>query len=617
VTNRLAKVRAIEIDGEQSHSHQRGENAPAAFGGGKSVMRFVRTAGFGLLLACAPLGSIGCTSLSGRPASLSMASRPHAVADEYRLAMKAEQQKDYARARDLYASLQRKSPEVPLYAHRMGVVSTQLGDHATASKYFEHARKLDPNNVSLLTDMGYSAIMQQDYSKAEGLLQQAVKLKPDNVRAVNNLAMAIGYQGRFDESLATFRKANSESNAHSNLAYVHIQRGEPQLALDCYRRAAAREPGNKSYGTMMAQLESQLAQGIPPVQQLAQTELPSATQVVATEVATQEANPFETNTAAELPQLSGELPTAPLLSSTAEPPLVHASEFLSPEQRADSVETATLGNRINKAAASRPRDRRPDEEDLPFFEDEVSEQHADAIARDGRSLQEFEPPLIVPNGPYVSPVVGTQSSTGPRTASLEVTSSTVVSLPREIPQAAWDEDLQLNSTKTKTANTSLKPDDELASAFIDDDNRPETKSVDSEELTGLEWVKDEQAALSAKSTSPETGFTEFADGLKGFCPVAIRDDRRPTPALDEFSFEYQSQVYRFSSADALTKFRDNPELYAPMAGGLDVVAVRLGASVANGSLDHAVWYRHRLHLFSSVENLLAFRAAPRTFASAQ
>ena len=158
--------------------------------------------------------------------------------------------------------------------------------------------------------------------------------------------------------------------------------------------------------------------------------------------------------------------------------------------------------------------------------------------------------------------------------------------------------------------------DELTQVFEDDDNRPETKLAETEELTGLEWAQEQQADLAAsKSDKPETGFAEFSDGLKGFCPVAIRDERRLVPAVDEFSCEHQGQAYRFSTAEALEKFQANPETYAPIAGGLDVVAVRNGAAVANGSLDFAVWYRHRLHLFSGAETLAAFRAAPRTFAS--
>lgn len=571
-------------------------------------MRFVSRAGIGALLACAPLGTIGCASLPSKLSAIPLVARQHSVADEYRLALKAEQQKDYVKARDLYASLQRRAPEVPLYAHRMGVVSTQLNDHATASKYFEHARKLDPNNASLLTDMGYSAIMQQDYARAEGLLTAAVKLRPENTRAVNNLALALGHQGRFDESLATFRKINSESNALSNLAYVHIQRGEQSLAVECYRRALSLEPNNKSLAGQLAQLETQISNG---------TSIP-AQPVIANSATT---TAPVTAAAAEFP---ADITTAPLLSSATEPPLVHASEFLTSPGLDVSIHDAVATTRAAKIAASRPRDRLPDDEELPFFEDGEPEARTQAVAEREQPrqhpLSEFEQPLIVPDGAFVSPVAGTHTTSASHTASLEVTSSTEAAAPQQVAITAWDADLELPSPSAppKALSGSSDPSDELASAFTDDENRPETKSADAEELTGLEWVKDEQATLAAAhSGTPETGFVELADGLKGFCPVAIRDDRRLTAARDEFSFEHQSQVYRFSSAEALAKFQENPELYAPMAGGLDVVAVRQGAAVANGSLDHAVWFRHRLHLFSTIENLAAFRAAPRTFAAVQ
>ena len=567
-------------------------------------MRFVRRAGIGALLACVPLGTIGCASLPSKLSAIPLVARQHSVADEYRLALKAEQQKDYVKARDLYASLQRRAPEVPLYAHRMGVVSTQLNDHTTASKYFEHARKLDPNNASLLTDMGYSAIMQQDYSRAEGLLTAAVKLRPENTRAVNNLALALGHQGRFDESLATFRKINSESNALSNLAYVHIQRGEQPQALECYRRALSLEPNNKSLASQLAQLETQVSNGASAPAQPA----------IANSATT-------TAPAAEFP---ADNLTTSQLSSATEPPLVHSSEFLPSPGRDVSIHEAVATTRAAKIAAARPRDRLPDDEELPFFEDGEPEVRTQAVAEREQPrqhpLSEFEQPLIVPDGAFVSPVVGTHTTSASRTASLEFTSATAVAAPQQIAITAWDADLELPSPSAppKPLSGSSDQSDELASVFTDDDNRPETKSADAEELTGLEWVKDEQATLAAAhSGTPETGFIELADGLKGFCPVAIRDDRRLTAARDEFSFEYQSQVYRFCSAEALAKFQANPELYAPMAGGLDVVAVRQGSAVANGSLDHAVWFRHRLHLFSTLENLAVFRAAPRTFAAVQ
>ena len=62
-------------------------------------------------------------------------------------------------------------------------------------------------------------------------------------------------------------------------------------------------------------------------------------------------------------------------------------------------------------------------------------------------------------------------------------------------------------------------------------------------------------------------------------------------------------------------------LTSRVSAALIIAALTLGLgansavfAVVNGSLDYAVWYRHRLHMFSSPENLAAFRAAPKTFA---
>ncbi len=542
-------------------------------------MRFVQKAGIGLLLACVPLTGAGCASLSPKLSALPMVARQRSAADQYRAALQAEQQQDYARARDLYAALQQHSPQVAAYAHRMGVVCTQLGDHATASKYFDHARQLEPGNAALLTDMGYAAIVQKDYARAEGLLDAAVKLRPENSRAVNNLALAIGYQGRFDESLATFRKINSESQSLANLAYIHTQRNEREQAIDCYRRAVALDSNNKAAETALAQLDTPVPQSV-------------ASSVAAT--------------VSEPAQLDR--------SAAVEPVPRPASEFESPlvQQVADSQS-------FPKATAARPRDRLTDEDELPFFEDGEPPARPTGVAaqRTSTGPADFERPLIVPEEPFVPPTASVSQTGSVTMPAIPETAASRTAGPREVVETTWDSEL-VSAAQPAPPHPLIEEEeiDELARVFEDDDNRPETQLAETEELTGLEWAEEQQAALAASTTAqPETGFAEFADGLKGFCPVAIRDERRLVLALDEFSCEHQAQTYRFSTAEALEKFQANPELYAPVAGGLDVVAVRQGAAVANGSLDFAVWYRHRLHLFSSTDNLATFRAAPRTFAS--
>ena len=543
-------------------------------------MRFVKKAGIGLLLACAPLTGVGCASLSPKLSAIPLVARQRSAADQYRAALHAEQQRDFAAARDQYAALQQQSPQVAAYAHRMAVVCTQLDDHATATKYFDHARQLEPSNAVLLTDMGYSAVVQKDYARAEGLLSAAVRLRPENSRAVNNLALAIGYQGRFDESLAMFRKINSESQSLANLAYIHTQRNERVQAVDCYRRAVELDSNNKAAATALARLIT------PPQPSVA--------------VAASKQTPLDH-------------------SSGDDPVPRHASEFETP-----SVRQATASQSFPNATAARPRDRLSDEDELPFFEDgeQLARSIVAAVERTSpETTADHEKPLIVPEEPFVPPSAA-ERQTG--SVVLPVHQSTVAPVatasptagPRKAVKPMWESEVVSPTRPVPPQPLIEERADEIAQAFQGVDNRPEARLADTEELTGLEWAEEQQTALAAStSTKPETGFEEVADGLKGFCPVAIRDERRLVLSVDQFSCEHLAQTYRFGSAEALEKFQANPELYAPIAGGLDVVAVRQGRAVANGSLDFAVWYRHRLHLFSNTDNLAAFRAAPRTFAS--
>lgn len=104
------------------------------------------------------------------------------------------------------------------------------------------------------------------------------------------------------------------------------------------------------------------------------------------------------------------------------------------------------------------------------------------------------------------------------------------------------------------------------------------------------------------------------NGLKGFCPVALRDSRELKDARPSFQAEFNGDYYNFSTAEALTKFKAEPEKYAPAAGGQDVVLAANEGTSREGSLDRAVWYRNKLYLFSSKDSHEEFVASPSKFA---
>jgi|GEM_PF-2159563 len=104
-------------------------------------------------------------------------------------------------------------------------------------------------------------------------------------------------------------------------------------------------------------------------------------------------------------------------------------------------------------------------------------------------------------------------------------------------------------------------------------------------------------------------------GFKGFCPVLLKDHRELKRVRPEFSSEYHSQRYEFSSAEAKARFDKDPERYVPAGDGFDTVLLVDEDQRQPGSLDHAAWFQGRLYLFASAENLTQFMTDPADYAN--
>lgn len=143
-------------------------------------------------------------------------------------------------------------------------------------------------------------------------------------------------------------------------------------------------------------------------------------------------------------------------------------------------------------------------------------------------------------------------------------------------------------------------------------NKPE-QDTEYYKLPQIRPKHDDHQADSQRDKMQLIAERKEANGLKGFCPVVLRDERNLTDAKPLFHSKYKGNMYYFSSAVAKLKFDQQPEKYAPAAGGHDVVINKTNAGQVPGSLDHAVWFRDRLFLFSSQANKAAFVADPSQF----
>ena len=131
------------------------------------------------------------------------------------------------------------------------------------------------------------------------------------------------------------------------------------------------------------------------------------------------------------------------------------------------------------------------------------------------------------------------------------------------------------------------------------------------DLLSLDGIEDEVTREKMLKIRERGGMK----GLKGFCPITLHDDRELVDAKPDYHATYRGQKFHFASADAKSKFEEDPSLYAPAAYGADVVALTRDKDVVEGSLDHAAWFKGRLYLFGSQDAHDAFVASPVQFAT--
>ncbi len=162
----------------------------------------------------------------------------------------------------VYAAILKTQPANATALHRLGVIATLRDDHEAAAGYYRRALELDPQNAALLADAGYFLMLQQEYDAAARMLQLANQLEPDNERVINNLALLQGHRGEIDAALVLFRRVNPPAVALQNVASLHEQRGEWQLALACYLEARSVDPGIVVPDEVVAKVAA-LRHGIP------------------------------------------------------------------------------------------------------------------------------------------------------------------------------------------------------------------------------------------------------------------------------------------------------------------------------------------------------------------
>ncbi|KQR78153.1 tetratricopeptide repeat protein [Rhizobium sp. Leaf341] len=101
-----------------------------------------------------------------------------------------------------------------------GAILDQLGRSPEARQRYREALDIQPNEPSVLSNLGMSYLLSKDLKTAETYLRKAAEQPGADSGVRQNLALAIGLQGRFPEAEAIARQELSSLQAEANVAYL-------------------------------------------------------------------------------------------------------------------------------------------------------------------------------------------------------------------------------------------------------------------------------------------------------------------------------------------------------------------------------------------------------------
>ncbi|AFL54479.1 Flp pilus assembly protein TadD [Sinorhizobium fredii] len=101
-----------------------------------------------------------------------------------------------------------------------GAVLDQLGRSSEARLRYREALDLQPNEPTILSNLGMSYLLTKDLKTAETYLRSAADKPGADSSVRQNLALAVGLQGRFQEAETIARQELTPEQAEANVTYL-------------------------------------------------------------------------------------------------------------------------------------------------------------------------------------------------------------------------------------------------------------------------------------------------------------------------------------------------------------------------------------------------------------
>jgi thiol-disulfide isomerase/thioredoxin/YHS domain-containing protein len=119
------------------------------------------------------------------------------------------------------------------------------------------------------------------------------------------------------------------------------------------------------------------------------------------------------------------------------------------------------------------------------------------------------------------------------------------------------------------------------------------------------------ASASAATVLPEGSLPL---GLDGFCPVLLSEKSVWQPGDRAWGAKHRGRTYLFAGREEQQRFLADPDRYAPVMSGNDVVLAVSEGRLVPGQRAHGLQFASRVFLFADEENLQKFTKDPTYYA---
>jgi len=219
------------------------------------------------------IGLAGCSSLSSvthfprvprpvassKPSALARLEDPKGkqLAISWETAKLAEQRGMDSEAIAAYLEVRKINPSAVGVSHGLAVLYDRSGMTDAASREYRAALLERPQDPDVHCDYGYFLYSNGHSAEAEVALKQSLQFAPEHHQATINLALVVGNQRRYDESLQLFTRAIGPAAALHNVGMLKLRAGETASARQMLAEASRRDPSISEEPRVLETLNAQ------------------------------------------------------------------------------------------------------------------------------------------------------------------------------------------------------------------------------------------------------------------------------------------------------------------------------------------------------------------------